>query len=382
MAESSSEARDAAAEAAISYLTLSNTVSAYWQTRILLDLVSKSSSVAKQEPRVTVMDNSFTSRTQLHVPASPFSMKTTQKPVDNENLICSICGIVTTSVAHLKEHQKGRRHMKNLARLQEQQKANMPQAKARNSHLVEESNSYPGIPNDLDIIQHNGVSTTIEKLPSTLSDVMARRNSQPLRQGSNVYESFPCVKVGEYALPSSMDLRAFLEEMESKEEDASEQNVGILGEKSPLERKKSPKQTPRNHSHHSTPRHKPGRQRTRDNGKAWNSPRNEQYPYPISHDFVSNYGVVNDGYHNNVGMYQYHPVQYVPYIPQPGMVPAQMLQPVASNHILPAYFQNVMLPNHEMMRDYDQSTRPRQHWRQPPRNTRDHYNNNNNNNRN
>ena len=112
MAESSSEARDAAAEAALSYMTLSNTVSAYWQTRILLDLVSKSPNI-RQEPRMSVAGGTNSSQVAATVPASPFSSMVTPSPkiVDNENLICSICGIVTTSVAHLNEHKKGRRHL-------------------------------------------------------------------------------------------------------------------------------------------------------------------------------------------------------------------------------------------------------------------------------
>jgi hypothetical protein len=41
---------------------------------------------------------------------------------------------------------------------------------------------------------------------------------------------------------------------------------------------------------------------------------------------------------------------------------------------MPAYFPGMMLPNPDMMRDYsDQAIRPRQHWRQSPRNNKDHH---------
>lgn len=373
MAESSSEARDAAAEAALSYMTLSNTVSAYWQTRILLDLVSKSPSITRQEPRMSVAGGTTSSQVcAASVPASPFSSMVTTPPkiVDNENLICSICGIVTTSVAHLSEHKKGRRHLKNLARLQEQQKANMPPVKAPASLHEDESDSQPDIPNELDT-NHISVSNTIDKLPSSLSDAMARRNSQPLRQSSNVYESFPCVRVGEYALPSSMDLRAFLEEMENREEILSEPSPRIT-HKSPRDRKKSPKQTPRNSSQHSTPRQRSSNQQTpRDNGKSRISPRMEPagpYPYHMPHDFIPNYGMVmSDPYHSDLGGYQYGPIPFIPYMPQQGMVPTQVLQPVTSGQMMPAYFPGMMVPNHDIMHAYDRSPRTRQQRKSSPR---------------
>ena len=34
------------------------------------------------------------------------------------------------------------------------------------------------------------------------------------RKSSGVYDNFPCVRVGDYDLPSSMDLRQYLDEMQ------------------------------------------------------------------------------------------------------------------------------------------------------------------------
>lgn len=45
--------------------------------------------------------------------------------------------------------------------------------------------------------------------------VFAAPGANPRRQSSgNVYDGFPCVRVGDVLLPSSMDLRAYLEEVQ------------------------------------------------------------------------------------------------------------------------------------------------------------------------
>eukprot|EP00890_Picochlorum_soloecismus_P002237 jgi/Picsp_1/3013/NSC_01235-R1_endoribonuclease dicer len=220
LASSGSEARDAAAEAALASLVASGSVSAYWQTRILVDLVAKISGLQwLQEHRQE--RNAFTSQ-KLHsttqdIPLSPFHYADWNRSDiqrDNQRLICSICGIVTTSEAHLMEHQKGRRHLKNLERLQQQQ-VTETEGKERKKPL--NSNGSDG--------QEDGKSdalgtvlsrrNTLDQLPSTLSDALIRRSSShQSHQGSNIYEGFPCVRVGDVVLPSSMDLRAFLDEMQ------------------------------------------------------------------------------------------------------------------------------------------------------------------------
>lgn len=376
LAGSSSEARDAAAEAALSYLTLSSTVSAYWQTRNLLDLVSKVPNTGKN----VNIEAPATNEMARHVPASPFSTMVDPEanPLDSENLICSICGIVTTSLTHLKEHEKGRRHQKNLARLQEQQKSTMPQAKDERAGDIYETSPRLESTNDMEARDIISKSNTIDKLPSSLSDAMVRRNSSQ-RQNSNVYEGFPCVRVGEYALPSSMDLRAFLEEMESKEELRSDPSPrsNFLTDKSPREEKKTPRQyTPRNNSRQSTPRQKSSRQSTpRDHG----NPRMEPlgpYAYHITHDAIPSYGMLfNDPYHeqNMVGngaMYQYSPFPYLPFLPQPAMVHAQIMQQAPftpATHMMPAYIPGVMMPNGDTADEFEHAPRPPVSKRKSPR---------------
>lgn len=166
--------------------------------------------------------------------------------VPSENLICPICGIVTTSEGHLKEHLAGRRHQKNLERLQQQgmahlhlsiagggvkrgdgqgdeeeeEEPNTPPAGGATATASASAATTPGVGGPLS----SGSSTpapqlatlsTIDRLPSSLSDAFLRRSSSLHRNPSgNVYDGFPCVRVGDVVLPSSMDLRAFLEEMQ------------------------------------------------------------------------------------------------------------------------------------------------------------------------
>lgn len=218
LASSGSEARDAAAEAALASLVASGSVSAYWQTRILVDLVTKISGLQwLQEQRQE--RNAFTSQ-KFHpapqdIPISPFHYVDWNRPdiqKDNHRLICSICGIVTTSEAHLIEHQKGRRHLKNLERLQQQQ---VTEGNERRKQVnFNDSNEQEDVKNDSfgTVLSRRN---TLDQLPSTLSDALIRRSSSHLsQQGSNIYEGFPCVRVGDVVLPSSMDLRAFLDEMQ------------------------------------------------------------------------------------------------------------------------------------------------------------------------
>ena len=164
--------------------------------------------------------------------------------VPSENLICPICGIVTTSEGHLKEHLAGRRHQKNLERLQQQGMAHLHVGaaaaaggnQAEDENEEEEPNTPPAsgaavttpsttTPNAAGGPFSSSSSSTptpqlatlstIDRLPSSLSDAFLRRSSSLHRNPSgNVYEGFPCVRVGDHILPSSMDLRAFLDEMQ------------------------------------------------------------------------------------------------------------------------------------------------------------------------
>ncbi len=105
---SAQEARDASALRALSFLTTSGLITAYWKT--------------------TALDNSFKSGRVLDTHSlsadcgvgakSPFNLSGPKLFAQSasERLICSVCGIATTSEAHLTEHQKGRRHKKNVER--------------------------------------------------------------------------------------------------------------------------------------------------------------------------------------------------------------------------------------------------------------------------
>jgi hypothetical protein len=290
--ESEAEARDAAAEAALVALVECGLVAAYWQTRALLIQSQHAAAVAVAD---------LTDKMQRHslvlsgpapgtMPPSPFvdaaarSTSPTRRPlgvgidgnaitfnnapVPTDKLICPICGIVTTSEGHLKEHLAGRRHLKNLERLQQQQQgattgptrfAAAANAAVSEFDTINAEGEVGGIKNEggpepltPPRRTKSGIAgssegvvagtppphqlttlSTIDRLPSSLSDAFLRRSSSLHRHSSgNVYEGFPCVRVGDVILPSSMDLRAFLDEMQQAGElelPAGSGSASILG---------------------------------------------------------------------------------------------------------------------------------------------------------
>ena len=105
---SAQEARDASALRALSFLTTSGLITAYWKTTALDNSVKGG----------RVLDTHFLSTDCGMGGKSPFNLSGPKFSAQSasERLICSVCGIATTSEAHLMEHQKGRRHKKNVER--------------------------------------------------------------------------------------------------------------------------------------------------------------------------------------------------------------------------------------------------------------------------
>ncbi|KAK9814337.1 hypothetical protein WJX72_004126 [[Myrmecia] bisecta] len=110
---------------------------------------------------------------------------------------CPVCGIIATSEANLQDHIGGRRHARRL------------------QYISQQGNWGDGSRN----------STSSGELQFTLT-------RQP---SGNIYDNFPCVRVGDYNLPSSMDLRHYLEEV---------QEAGRQGSGSSLEGSQSENSTP------------------------------------------------------------------------------------------------------------------------------------------
>jgi Zinc-finger of C2H2 type len=291
--ESESEARDAAAEVALSALVECGLVAAYWQTRALLVQSQQLAAAAVADLSEKMQQHSLvvTGPSPGIMPPSPFvdaaarSTSPTRRPggafpgghsgndgiinnapVPTDRLICPICGIVTTSEGHLKEHLAGRRHLKNLERLQQQQQGattgparfaaapgsagslgtdeEKAELKRTNEAAGRAGGAEPLTPprrtksgiggSSSNVSNAEGTPpppqlttlSTIDRLPSSLSDAFLRRSSSLHRHSSgNVYEGFPCVRVGDVILPSSMDLRAFLDEMQQ----AGELELPIAG---------------------------------------------------------------------------------------------------------------------------------------------------------
>lgn len=88
---------------------------------------------------------------------------------------CPACGIATTSEANLQDHLGGRKHAR---RVQHLAKASLMQA------------------------------------PTSLAPAFGGEGLLSREPSGNVYDNFPCVRVGDYDLPSSMDLRQYLDEMQ------------------------------------------------------------------------------------------------------------------------------------------------------------------------
>ena len=105
---SAQEARDASALRALSFLTTSGLITAYWKTTALDNFV-KGGRVL--ETHVLSADRGTGETHSFNLSGPIFSAHSAA-----ERLICSVCGIATTSEAHLMEHQKGRRHKKNVER--------------------------------------------------------------------------------------------------------------------------------------------------------------------------------------------------------------------------------------------------------------------------
>lgn len=301
--ESEAEARDAAAEIALRALVECGLVAAYWQTRALLvqSQQAATAAVADLSEKMQQQCLFVSSPAPGTMPPSPFvdaaarSISPTRRPgggagggtfpggnsgndgiinnapVPTDRLICPTCGIVTTSEGHLKEHLAGRRHLKNLERLQQQQQGATTGparfAAAGSSSAADAGQESGIVGSDVGVMNEGGPDprtpprrtksgigsgsfsissspspaegaqlttlSTIDRLPSSLSDAFLRRSSSLHRHSSgNVYEGFPCVRVGDVILPSSMDLRAFLDEMQQAGEldlPAGSGSASILG---------------------------------------------------------------------------------------------------------------------------------------------------------
>lgn len=373
LAASSSEARDAAAEAALASLANSGTISAYWQTKVLVDSIMKHQETAAQgQMRAGELMGQGTSTPSI--PESPFTGATKTndiRPSDSERLICSICGIVTTSEAHLKEHEKGRRHLKNLERLQRQQEAASVPKDSIVTHDIPSSSSQENLGG---IESNHSLSNTIDQLPSTLSDALMRRSSSQFsRQNSNVYDGFPCVRVGDCSLPSSMDLRAFLDEMQLGEDAKSEPSPRPRAKTQPSPRAKaqpSPRTkaqpSPRDMNLRRSPRQGFSNQSTPSHGSRRSTPRQhytgggnaessliqsralqqsvqDLYKSGYNQQY-SNLHRMDQAMYNGGYMYPYSPVHYMPVMQHPQMMPSQFVNPVtvanaghSPPHMMPGY---------------------------------------------
>jgi hypothetical protein len=203
-AVSPQEARDASAMQALAFLTTSGIVTTYWKTSAL-ENTAKGGRTPEAEAHFLTADSS-------RVEVSPFTVGAPEfaaNPVA-ERLICTVCGIATTSEAHLLEHQNGRRHQKNLERLQQQLGA----AQGTRTHPP------AGQFRDHGTDSMNFTRSGLANLPSSLSDVVRQTRETPLH-GSDLW-----------TLPSSisMNLSSIIDEINANGPLIGEPGAGREGQ--------------------------------------------------------------------------------------------------------------------------------------------------------
>lgn len=137
----------------------------------------------------------------------------------------------------MQEHLDGRRHKKNLERVLLQQKLSSPSKRKTDTNGADKDDEKDAFLSEPARQSQQLTSwPTLERLPSTLSDTFLRRSTSIHRATSGgIPDGFPCVRVGDVVLPSSMDLRAFLDEM---------QNAGELPDSASVFSSPSPSPSP------------------------------------------------------------------------------------------------------------------------------------------
>ena len=159
---SAQEARDASALRALSFLTTSGLTTAYWKTTALENTV-KGGRILESRAHFLSSERDRGVRNEM----SPFTLNSPD--FSAERLICSVCGIATTSAAHLAEHQQGRRHKKKVERLAQQ----LAGAGGGRARPTPGGRSRPREPQPRDGLGP-GRSALLDALPSTLSDSVGR----------------------------------------------------------------------------------------------------------------------------------------------------------------------------------------------------------------
>jgi hypothetical protein len=204
-APTAAAALEEAAAAALGALARAGAVAAYFQTRQLIVLGQQAAPPARP-PLAATPAAPGVFAADAGAMASPFTQASGRAAAAAapEHLVCPECGVVTTSDAHLEEHLAGRRHQRALERL------GAPAAALAPAPAGGSGGRPPRAPLER--------LSTIERLPSSLSDAYLRRSSSlrlaRAHSSGSVYGGLPCVRLGDLVLPSSMDLLAFLEEMQ------------------------------------------------------------------------------------------------------------------------------------------------------------------------
>jgi hypothetical protein len=183
-AVSPQEARDLSAIKALSFLKSRGFVAKYWETSILEKDIDRR---GLDQPQSTPYGS--------YVPAAPPVAPAGATGTVTERMICNVCGIATTSGAHLIEHQNGRRHRKNVERLRRQLATdNVAQKRVPTSLSCEVQEEH----------HPSKIKTVTETLPSSISDVIRHPTQESAMPG---LESEPLsVRTEDWVLPSTLSM--------------------------------------------------------------------------------------------------------------------------------------------------------------------------------
>eukprot|EP00887_Chlorella_sp_A99_P000294 scaffold13.g294.t1 len=146
---------------------------------------------------------------------------------EGEGLVCRICGIMATSELNLEDHYKGRRHLRNLQRLSARGVPVLPAEAAAAAGAGAPSDGATTVATvSVGGLQKQGSGVTVTAEGVLLGSTLISSGSLQRQPSGDIYADFPCVRVGDVLLPSSMDLRRFLEELQILDEGWEEGPAG------------------------------------------------------------------------------------------------------------------------------------------------------------
>lgn len=130
---------------------------------------------------------------------------------------CEVCGVATTSETNLQDHIRGRKHQRRASRAAEA--AGQSPLELNGLDMRRRSVSASALERMVSRAQLPGLGDRLSSNASFSSqmnrgEAAAMAGNLQRMPSGNVYEGFPCIRIGDFVLPSSMDFRQYLDEMQ------------------------------------------------------------------------------------------------------------------------------------------------------------------------